>query len=89
MVEEKLIKMGERDDSLPPEYRPTEEERKVAAASIPHPCVSGQRSSLGFICLTSNFDFEGDGKRKEEGSCAKEGKTPETKPVADAARPGR
>ncbi|KAM8757848.1 calpastatin isoform 7-T7 [Acanthopagrus schlegelii] len=28
MVEEKLIKMGERDDSLPPEFRPTEEERK-------------------------------------------------------------
>lgn len=28
-VEKKLIKTGERDDSLPPEYRPTEEERKV------------------------------------------------------------
>uniref|UniRef100_A0A3Q2UQS0 Calpastatin n=1 Tax=Fundulus heteroclitus TaxID=8078 RepID=A0A3Q2UQS0_FUNHE len=28
LVEEKLIKMGERDDSLPPEYRPTEEELK-------------------------------------------------------------
>ncbi|XP_036956516.1 calpastatin isoform X35 [Acanthopagrus latus] len=28
IVEEKLIKMGERDDSLPPEFRPTEEERK-------------------------------------------------------------
>ncbi|XP_056129922.1 calpastatin isoform X4 [Lampris incognitus] len=29
LVEEKLIKMGERDDSLPPEYRPTEEDRKA------------------------------------------------------------
>ncbi|KAF0035207.1 hypothetical protein F2P81_012965 [Scophthalmus maximus] len=28
IVEEKLIKMGERDDSLPPEYRPTEEDLK-------------------------------------------------------------
>ncbi|XP_029682283.1 calpastatin isoform X12 [Takifugu rubripes] len=28
VVEERLIKMGERDDSLPPEYRPREEDRK-------------------------------------------------------------
>uniref|UniRef100_A0A1A8UQM0 Calpastatin n=1 Tax=Nothobranchius furzeri TaxID=105023 RepID=A0A1A8UQM0_NOTFU len=27
-VEEKLVKMGERDNSLPPEYRPTEEDLK-------------------------------------------------------------
>ncbi|KAM4613614.1 calpastatin isoform 3-T3 [Polymixia lowei] len=31
VVEEKLIKMGERDDTLPPEYRPTEEDRKAMA----------------------------------------------------------
>ncbi|XP_042261751.1 calpastatin isoform X21 [Thunnus maccoyii] len=30
-VEERLIKMGDRDDSLPPEYRPTEEDRKKMA----------------------------------------------------------
>lgn len=30
IVEERLIKMGERDDTLPPEYRPTEEDRKVS-----------------------------------------------------------
>ncbi|XP_061688372.1 calpastatin isoform X5 [Syngnathoides biaculeatus] len=30
-VEERLIKMGERDDSLPPEYRPTEEDLKKMA----------------------------------------------------------
>ncbi|XP_026163517.1 calpastatin isoform X34 [Mastacembelus armatus] len=30
-VEEKLIKMGEKDDSLPPEYRPTEEDVKKMA----------------------------------------------------------
>lgn len=29
IMEEKLIKMGERDDTLPPEYRPTEEDLKV------------------------------------------------------------
>uniref|UniRef100_A0A3Q1FYT7 Calpastatin n=1 Tax=Acanthochromis polyacanthus TaxID=80966 RepID=A0A3Q1FYT7_9TELE len=28
IVEERLIKMGERDDTLPPEYRPTEEDLK-------------------------------------------------------------
>ncbi|XP_068170668.1 calpastatin isoform X8 [Antennarius striatus] len=28
IVEERLIRMGERDDSLPPEYRPTEEDRR-------------------------------------------------------------
>ncbi|XP_019736539.1 calpastatin isoform X17 [Hippocampus comes] len=30
-VEERLIKMGERDDTLPPEYRPTEEDLKNMA----------------------------------------------------------
>jgi len=30
-VQERLIKMGDRDDSLPPEYRPTEEDRKKMA----------------------------------------------------------
>ncbi|XP_063330618.1 calpastatin isoform X5 [Pelmatolapia mariae] len=41
IAEEKLIKMGERDDTLPPEYRPTEEDRKKMeeakkkAATIP------------------------------------------------------
>ncbi|XP_039885085.1 calpastatin isoform X16 [Simochromis diagramma] len=41
IAEEKLIKMGERDDTLPPEYRPTEEDRKKMeeakkkAANIP------------------------------------------------------
>uniref|UniRef100_A0A3Q3IFP8 Calpastatin n=1 Tax=Monopterus albus TaxID=43700 RepID=A0A3Q3IFP8_MONAL len=40
-VEEKLVKAGERDDSLPPEYRPTEEdikkmaEAKAKAAAAP------------------------------------------------------
>ena len=29
MVEERLIKMGEDDSTLPPEYRPTEEDIKV------------------------------------------------------------
>lgn len=29
IVEERLIKMGERDDTLPPEYQPTEEDLKV------------------------------------------------------------
>lgn len=29
MVEERVSKPGERDDSLPPEYRPTEADIKV------------------------------------------------------------
>ncbi|XP_034142982.1 calpastatin isoform X7 [Esox lucius] len=31
VTEEKVIKMGERDDSLPPEYRPTKEDKKATA----------------------------------------------------------
>ncbi|KAJ7999700.1 hypothetical protein DPEC_G00197130 [Dallia pectoralis] len=31
VTEEKVVKMGERDDSLPPEYRPTKEDQKAAA----------------------------------------------------------
>ncbi|XP_026204997.1 calpastatin isoform X1 [Anabas testudineus] len=34
VVEEKLIKMGEKDDTLPPEYRISEEERKKMEAEI-------------------------------------------------------
>lgn len=34
IVEEKLIKMGERDITLPPEFRPTEEDRKVADVHV-------------------------------------------------------
>ncbi|XP_058486646.1 calpastatin isoform X4 [Solea solea] len=35
IVEERLIKMGERDDTLPPEYRPTEEDLKKMAEVKP------------------------------------------------------
>nr|XP_043880252.1 calpastatin isoform X4 [Solea senegalensis] len=35
IVEERLIKMGERDDTLPPEYRPTEEDLKKMAEEKP------------------------------------------------------
>ncbi|XP_069568434.1 calpastatin isoform X15 [Brachyistius frenatus] len=40
IVEEKLIKMGERDDTLPPEYRPTEEDfKKMAEAKTKAPAT--------------------------------------------------
>lgn len=57
VVEERLIKMGERDDSLPPEYRPTEEDRKVADLSMFQPCASIQISLPVLICLMFKFGF--------------------------------
>lgn len=33
IVEEKMLKMGEREDSLPPEYQPTKEDLKVNTAA--------------------------------------------------------
>lgn len=57
MVEERLIKMGERDDTLPPEYQLTEEDRKVADVFISHRCDSIPSSPLGLICLMSQILF--------------------------------
>lgn len=57
MVEERLIKMGERDDSLPPEYRPSEEDRKVADVLMFQRCESIQMSLPVLICLVFKFDF--------------------------------
>lgn len=57
MVEERLIKMGERDDSLPPEYRPTEEDRKVADTLMFQRCESVQISLPVLICLMFKFVF--------------------------------
>uniref|UniRef100_A0A8D3CJE5 Calpastatin n=1 Tax=Scophthalmus maximus TaxID=52904 RepID=A0A8D3CJE5_SCOMX len=59
IVEEKLIKMGERDDSLPPEYRPTEEdlkkmaEAKAKAAAAPKEKTMGDDKALDL--LSSDF----------------------------------
>lgn len=57
MVEERLIKMGERDDSLPPEYRPTEEDRKVADHLMFQRWESVQISLPVLICLMFKFGF--------------------------------
>lgn len=57
-VEERLIKMGERDDSLPPEFRPTEEDRKVADAfTPPPPPPTGGRSKVASWLRLSNVRF--------------------------------
>ncbi|AWP03211.1 putative calpastatin [Scophthalmus maximus] len=64
IVEEKLIKMGERDDSLPPEYRPTEEdlkkmaEAKAKAAAAPKEKTMGDDKALDLL----SSDFSGDPK---------------------------
>lgn len=74
MVEERLIKMGERDDTLPPEYRLTEEDRKVADIFISHRCDSIQSSPLGLICLMFKFGFKENGRGEEKSSPTNEGK---------------
>ncbi|XP_020503592.2 calpastatin isoform X2 [Labrus bergylta] len=54
-VEEKLIKMGERDDTLPPEYRPTEEdlkkmaEDKAKAAAAPKESTMDDKTALDLL----------------------------------------
>ncbi|XP_041814600.1 calpastatin isoform X8 [Chelmon rostratus] len=59
-VEEKLIKMGERDDTLPPEYRPTEEdlkkmaEAKAKAAAAPKKETMDDKTALDL--LSGDFD---------------------------------
>ncbi|XP_054472089.1 LOW QUALITY PROTEIN: calpastatin [Anoplopoma fimbria] len=59
VVEERLIKMGERDDSLPPEYRPTEEdlkkmaEAKAKAAAAPKEKTMDDKTALDL--LSSDF----------------------------------
>ncbi|XP_071372641.1 calpastatin isoform X11 [Centroberyx affinis] len=46
VVEERLIKMGERDDSLPPEYRPTEEDRKAMAEAKAKAAKAPKKKSM-------------------------------------------
>ncbi|XP_069366745.1 calpastatin isoform X14 [Paralichthys olivaceus] len=59
VVEERLIKMGERDDSLPPEYRLTEEdlknmaEAKAKAAAAPK--EKGLDEATALAMLSSEF----------------------------------
>ncbi|XP_068450115.1 calpastatin isoform X5 [Clinocottus analis] len=61
-VEERLIKMGERDDSLPPEYRPTEEdlkamaEAKAKAAAAPKEKKMDDKTALDL--LSSDFSTD-------------------------------
>ncbi|XP_039652708.1 calpastatin isoform X27 [Perca fluviatilis] len=59
VVEEKLIKMGERDDSLPPEYRPTEKDLKktteaqAKAAAAPKGKTMDDKTAMDL--LSSDF----------------------------------
>nr|XP_057923496.1 calpastatin isoform X3 [Doryrhamphus excisus] len=57
-VEERLIKMGERDDSLPPEYRPTEEDLKKMAEAKADAASTPQKSmddKTALDLLSSDF----------------------------------
>ncbi|XP_008278762.1 calpastatin [Stegastes partitus] len=59
ILEERLIKMGERDDTLPPEFRPTEEdlkkmeEEKAKAAAKPK--EKGMDDTTALDLLSSDF----------------------------------
>ncbi|XP_061730670.1 calpastatin isoform X11 [Nerophis ophidion] len=57
-VEERLIKMGERDDSLPPEYRPTEEDLKKMAEAKANEAAKPKKSmddKTALDLLSSDF----------------------------------
>ncbi|XP_029990662.1 calpastatin isoform X13 [Sphaeramia orbicularis] len=58
-VEERLIKMGERDDTLPPEYRPTEEDlKKMAEEKAKGPTTPKEKSmddKTALDLLSSDF----------------------------------
>uniref|UniRef100_A0A3P8VWV1 Calpastatin n=1 Tax=Cynoglossus semilaevis TaxID=244447 RepID=A0A3P8VWV1_CYNSE len=56
IMEEKLIKMGERDDTLPPEYRPTEEDLKVRQSRGQHAMNCCRDSAFSFISQNTMDD---------------------------------
>ncbi|XP_053171353.1 calpastatin isoform X10 [Scomber japonicus] len=60
VVEEKLIKMGDRDDALPPEYRPTEEDRKKMAEAKPTaaPKENTMDDTTALDLLSSDFSSD-------------------------------
>ncbi|GLD69948.1 calpastatin isoform X28, partial [Lates japonicus] len=72
VAEERLIKMGERDDTLPPEYRPTEEDRKkmaeakAKAAAAPKKKTMDDNTALDLL----SSDFSAAPKPAPVTSCA-------------------
>uniref|UniRef100_A0A8C6UFX2 Calpastatin n=1 Tax=Neogobius melanostomus TaxID=47308 RepID=A0A8C6UFX2_9GOBI len=57
LEEERLIKMGERDDTLPPEYRPTEEELMVQV----HTTTGVLHTVLQEKIHTARYRWQGEG----------------------------
>ncbi|XP_071349152.1 calpastatin isoform X29 [Trachinotus anak] len=59
IVEERLIKMGERDDTLPPEYQPTEEDLKKMAEAKAKAAAAPKEKTMDDIAaldlLSSDF----------------------------------
>ncbi|CAL8338078.1 unnamed protein product [Lota lota] len=55
VVEERLILMGEDDSTLPPEYRPTEEDIKKAAAEAKKPKEKPMGDDAALNLLSSDF----------------------------------
>uniref|UniRef100_A0A087XXW2 Calpastatin n=1 Tax=Poecilia formosa TaxID=48698 RepID=A0A087XXW2_POEFO len=60
LVEEKLIKMGERDDTLPPEFRPTKEDlekrpKDKAAAKLKEPLQKSMDDQTALDLLSGDF----------------------------------
>ncbi|XP_030229627.1 calpastatin isoform X5 [Gadus morhua] len=55
VVEERLILMGEDDSTLPPEYRPTEEDIKMAAAEAKKPKEKPMGDAAALDLLSGDF----------------------------------
>ncbi|XP_062419729.1 calpastatin isoform X4 [Pungitius pungitius] len=91
VVEERLIKMGENDDSLPPEYRPTEEDRKRTAEAKAKAAAAPKKETMDDITALDllSSDFSDAPKPAASSAASKPAATPASsaasKPAATPA----
>ncbi|XP_075870552.1 calpastatin isoform X6 [Nelusetta ayraudi] len=91
IVEERLIKMGERDDTLPPEHQPTEEdlkkmaEFKEQAATKPKEKTLDDKTALDF--LSSGFETKPASIPTDAATAKLEPPVPDSNPLKPMAGP--